>query len=234
MNGLNSRSDDVTSQVVAPILPRSNNQPKAKTVNRIAAIVRSVRNDSSFFDFVESSTVATTLQEAMRVLNDCHTDSHPEPVNEDCPLCYAMRLCAGELITLKSHAVDTLDQIESALWGRILERSLNPTISTQNIKPLFVLHIKLMASVNAASGFSRNLTIRADSAPATSAIKTHATVASRFAGTVSGKSGNIFAGFTIRKSQPTLHNAFDGRRNAQFACAVFIAKLYLNSGWPAF
>jgi hypothetical protein len=59
--------------------------------------------------------------------------------------------------------------------------------------------------VNAASGFSQNLTIRADSAPATSAVKTHATVASRFAGTVSGKSGNFFAGFTIRKSQPTLH-----------------------------
>jgi hypothetical protein len=100
---------------VAPILPRTNNQPKAK-LNRIAEVVRSVRNGNSF-EFVESSTVAITLQEAMRVLDDCHTGQqrHPEPFNEDCPLCYAMRLCAGELITLKSHAVDTLDQIEGAL-----------------------------------------------------------------------------------------------------------------------
>lgn len=98
---------------VAPILPRTNNQPKAK-FNRIAEVMRSVHNDVQFFEFVESSTVATTLSEAMRVLNDCHTGQHPEPVNEDCPLCYAMRLCAGELITLKSHAVDTLGQIEGA------------------------------------------------------------------------------------------------------------------------
>jgi hypothetical protein len=114
LNGLNLEMN-MDHLKVAPILPRTNNQPKVKT-NRIAEIVRSVRNGSAF-EFVESSTVATTLQEAMRVLDDCHTgqQQHSEPFNEDCPLCYAMRLCAGELITLKSHAVDTLDRIEGAL-----------------------------------------------------------------------------------------------------------------------
>ena len=99
---------------VSPIITRANNSPTTK-FNRISEIVRSVRNDKSFFEFVESSTVATTLQEAMRVLDDCHTGQHPELVNEHCPLCYAMRLCAGELITLKAHAANTLDQIEGAL-----------------------------------------------------------------------------------------------------------------------
>src|SRR4051794_30064272 len=90
---------------VAAILPRTNNEPKVKS-DRMAAIVCSVRNDVQFFEQVESSTVATTLREALRVLNDCHTDRHPEAVNQDCPMCYAMRLCAGELMTLQSYAVD--------------------------------------------------------------------------------------------------------------------------------
>jgi hypothetical protein len=100
---------------VASIISRRNRQPKAKS-NRIAEVVRSV--DSGFFTLPEPSNVAFTLQYAMRVLSDCHTDPHPEPVSlelDDCPVCYAMRLCAAELITLKSHATDTLDRIGGAL-----------------------------------------------------------------------------------------------------------------------
>jgi hypothetical protein len=96
-------------KVVTPILPRTNNQPKTK-VNRMAEIVRSVRND---FFCDEPPTIASTLREVMEVLNDFHTDT--EAHSEDCQLCYAMRLCAAELITLKRHAADTLQQTRGAL-----------------------------------------------------------------------------------------------------------------------
>lgn len=92
---------------VTPILTRGNRQPKA---NRIAEIVRSVRDD---FFCDESPTIASTLREVMEVLNDCHTDNGVHP--DDCRLCYAMRLCAGELLTLQIHAADTLQQTRGAL-----------------------------------------------------------------------------------------------------------------------
>jgi hypothetical protein len=99
---------------VSQILPRSNNSPKAKTVNRIAAIVRSV--EDGFFD-ANDNTLASTLQHVMRVLDGCQ-HPHREPVGveiEDCPLCFAMRMCASELLTLKSHAAETLEQIGGVL-----------------------------------------------------------------------------------------------------------------------
>jgi hypothetical protein len=101
-------------KVVTPILPRSNNQPKTKNANRIAAIVRSVRDD--LFD-PDDNTVAGTLQHVMRVLDDCQ-HPHRELVRleiEDCPLCFAMRQCAAELITLKNRADETLEQLGGAL-----------------------------------------------------------------------------------------------------------------------
>jgi hypothetical protein len=100
-------------KVVTPILPRSNNQPKTKS-NRIAAIVRSV--EDGFFD-PDDNTVVGTLQHVMRVLDDCQ-HPHREPVRleiEDCPLCFAMRQCAAELITLKNRADETLEQLGGAL-----------------------------------------------------------------------------------------------------------------------
>jgi hypothetical protein len=99
---------------VSQILPRSNNSPKAKTVNRIAAIVRSV--EDGFFD-PDDNTVVATLQHVMRVLDNCQ-HPHRELVRleiEDCPLCFAMRQCAAELLTLKHHAADTLEHIGGAL-----------------------------------------------------------------------------------------------------------------------
>jgi hypothetical protein len=99
---------------VSQSLPRANNQPKAQKVNRIAAIVRSV--EDGFFD-PDDNTVAGTLQHVMRLLNDCQ-HPHRELVRleiEDCPLCFAMRMCATELLTLKTHAAETLEQIDGAL-----------------------------------------------------------------------------------------------------------------------
>ncbi len=104
-------------KVVTPILPRTNNSPKAKS-NRIAAIMRSVRDDDSFFEIPEASNIVGTLQHVMRVLDDCHNGQHPELIKleiEECPLCFAMRMCAAELLTLQSHATETLAEIGGAL-----------------------------------------------------------------------------------------------------------------------
>ena len=106
----------MTRPKVTRSLSRSNNQPKTKKPNRIAEAIRIV-DDSDDFDRPDPSHLPYVLQYAMKVLNACHTDPHPELVSRgiedwDCQVCFALRLCAIELITLKSHAADALEHLK--------------------------------------------------------------------------------------------------------------------------